>query len=326
MLNQTAPHAQPLAQTQIERFYYQCLRIRRVEEKLIELYPSDKIKSPVHLSIGQESVSVGVCESLAPSDIVFGTYRCHALYLAKGGNLDRMMAELYGKIDGCGRGKAGSMHLVDLSVGMMSASAIVATTLPHAAGYALAEKMKGSNVVVTVFFGEGAMDEGVFHETINFAALKKLPVLFVCENNHYAIYSHIRDRMSGENPCERARAYRVPATRVEGGDIVRLHEVARADIAAIRQGSGPRFIECETQRWRDHVGPDEDRKIGYRPDTLLDAWIANDQLRRLGEMLPAAKRQAIDAQVETELAAAVTFAEQSPFPADAELYEHVFHG
>ncbi len=310
----------------LERFYYQCLRIRRVEEKLIELYPSDKIKSPVHLSIGQESVSVGICEALARTDVVFGTYRCHALYLAKGGDLDRMMAELYGKADGCGRGKAGSMHLVDLAVGMMSASAIVATTLPHAVGYALAQKMKRSNTVVAVFFGEGAMDEGVFHESINFAALKKLPVLFVCENNHYAIYSHIRDRMAGENPCERARAYGVPATHVARGDILRLNDVASAEIAAIRQGAGPRFIECETQRWRDHVGPDEDRKIGYRADAALDGWIADDQVRRLAELIPAARRRALDDQVEAELAAAVAFAEQSPFPADDELYEHVFHG
>jgi TPP-dependent pyruvate/acetoin dehydrogenase alpha subunit len=309
----------------LERFYYQVLRIRRVEETLIELYPSDKIKSPVHLSIGQEAVSVGVCEALAPTDVVFGTYRCHALYLAKGGDLDRMMAELYGKADGCGRGKAGSMHLVDLSVGMMSASAIVATTIPHAVGYALAQKMKRRDVVVAAFFGEGAMDEGVFHESINFAALRRLPILFVCENNYYAIYSHIRDRMAGENPCERARAYQVPATRIERGDIVRLHETARADVAAIRAGGGPRFIECETQRWRDHVGPDEDRTIGYRADTTLDDWIADDQLARLAALLPEATRRAVEARVERELAAAVAFAEQSPFPADAELYDHVFH-
>src|SRR5438105_4522048 len=230
MLDHTLPRG--LSATQLERFYCQCRLIRRVEEKLIELYPSDKIKSPVHLSIGQEAVSVGVCEALAPSDVVFGTYRCHALYLAKGGDLDRMMAELYGKVDGCGRGKAGSMHLVDLGVGMMSASAIVATTLPHAVGYALAQKMKRTDVVVTVFFGEGAIDEGVFHESINFAALKQLPVLFVCENNHYAIYSHIRDRMAGADPCARARAYQVPATRVAGGDILRVHEAAQRDVAA----------------------------------------------------------------------------------------------
>jgi TPP-dependent pyruvate/acetoin dehydrogenase alpha subunit len=324
MLSDTVNRTQ--ARAQLEQFYYRCLLIRRVEEQLIELYPSDKIKSPVHLSIGQESVSVGVCEALAATDIVFGTYRCHALYLAKGGDLNRMMAELYGKVDGCGRGKAGSMHLVDLSVGMMSASAIVATTLPHAVGYALAQTMKRSNVVVAAFFGEGAMDEGVFHESINFAALKRLPVLFVCENNHYAIYSHIRDRMAGENPCERARAYGVPATRIDGGDILRLNEVARADLAAIRAGGGPRFIECETQRWRDHVGPDEDRTIGYRPDTVLDGWIADDQVRRLAALLPDATRRAIEARVERELAAAVAFAERSPFPEDAELYAHVFHG
>src|SRR5258708_12920689 len=157
MLNDTAQR--PLSQVQLERFYYQGLKIRRVEEKLIELYPSDKIKSPVHLSIGQESVALAVCEALARSDVVFGTYRCHALYLAKGGDLDRMIAELYGKVDGCGRGKAGSMHLVDLSVGMMSASAIVATTLPHAVAYPLAQKIKRSTSVVAPLFSEAPIDK-----------------------------------------------------------------------------------------------------------------------------------------------------------------------
>lgn len=308
----------------IARFYRQIRRIRRVEEVVIELYPTDKIKSPVHLSIGQESVSVGVCEALRPTDIVFGTYRGHALYLAKGGGMNAMMAELYGKADGCARGKAGSMHLVDIPAGMMGTSAIVATSIPQAVGYAFAIKRRRSDAVVVCFFGEGAMDEGVWHESMNFAALKKLPVLFVCENNNYAIYSNVKDRMAGGQVCARAATYGIPAVRIERGDTRQVFAQTAADAAAIRAGSGPRFIEAMTCRWRDHVGPGEDRVHRYRPDAELDAWIAADEMKTLGALLQPAARDAIDREVEAELAAAIAFAEQSPYPDNREIFDHVF--
>lgn len=308
----------------IARFYKQIRRIRRVEETVIDLYPTDKIKSPVHLSIGQESVSVAVCEALRPTDVVFGTYRGHALYLAKYGDMKAMMAELYGKADGCARGKAGSMHLVDMKVGMMGTSAIVATSISQAAGYAFALKQRKSDAIVACFYGEGAMDEGAWHETMNFAALKKLPVLFVCENNGYAIYSPVKDRMSSVNICARSESYGIPAARIENGDTRKLYAKVQSDAAAIRAGSGPRVIEAMTCRWRDHVGPGEDRVHRYRPDAELNAWIAADEMKKLGELLPAAKRAEIDRDVEAELAAAITFAEQSPYPEDREIYDHVF--
>ena len=169
----------------VGRLFAAMLRIRRVEEEIIRVYSSDKVKSPVHLSIGQESIAVGVCDNLRPTDILYATYRGHAAYLAKGGNINRMMAELWGKSDGLASGKAGSMHLGDRAAGMIGTSAIVATGIPLAVGNALAMKMQQKDVVTTVFFGEGATDEGVFHESMNFAALKKLPILFVCENNQY---------------------------------------------------------------------------------------------------------------------------------------------
>ena len=159
--------------------YRSLYRIRRVEEEIARIYPSDKIKSPVHLSIGQEAVSVGVCEALHRDDIVFGTYRNHALYLAKGGDLKAMMSELYGKATGCAKGKGGSMHLVDIAAGVMGGSAIVATTLPQAVGYALAAQLQGRPQMVVSFFGDGAVEEGAFHESLNFAALRKLPVIFI---------------------------------------------------------------------------------------------------------------------------------------------------
>lgn len=306
-----------------ERLYAEMLRIRRVEEEIIRVYPSDKVKSPVHLSIGQESVAVGVCDNLRADDIIYATYRGHAVYLAKGGNMDRMMAELWGKSDGLASGKAGSMHLGDMNVGMIGTSAIVSTSIPLAVGNALAMKMRGREIVTVVFFGDGATDEGVYHESLNFAALKKLPILFVCENNNYAIYSHVADRMPKVNICDRAEVYGIPALRIEGGDVFRIHREAGAAIDAVRHGEGPRLLECETFRWRDHVGPGEDRHIQYRPDEELDKWIANDQVARLGNLLDDQIRDHIEDEVMMEIGKAIDYAEASPFPDASVMYANV---
>jgi pyruvate dehydrogenase E1 component alpha subunit len=300
--------------------------IRRVEEEIIRLYPTDKIKSPVHLSIGQEAVSAAVCDHLDKSDVLFGTYRGHALYLAKGGDVPRMMAELYGKVDGCARGKAGSMHLVDPSVNMMGTSAVVATGVSNAVGAALALKMQRSKAIVVCFFGEGATDEGAWHESMNFASLKKLPILFVCENNFYAIYSHVKDRMAGPGLRSRSKAYGIEAELIEDHEPMKLHERAGVAIAAVRSGGGPRFLECMTYRWRDHVGPGEDRVHQYRPDDELNAKIEGDNLKLVGDMLPADLRQSIEGAVEKRVADAIAFAEASTFPEDQEVYDHVFSG
>ncbi len=312
----------------IERLYRQLYRIRRVEEEIIRIYPSDKIKSPVHLSIGQEAVAVGVCDNLRPGDILYGTYRGHAIYLAKGGSLDRMMAELYGKADGLAAGKAGSMHLGDVGAGMIGTSAVVGTTLPLALGHAFALRQRRSEAaagpIVCAFFGEGAMDEGVFHETANFASLRKLPIIFVCENNHYAIYSHVESRMPEVNIVERAEAYRIPARHIPAGDIFAIHDAAREAVDAVRAGGGPRFLECETFRWRDHVGPGEDVHLGYRTADSLKPWMDNDQNARLAGMLGDAARAAIQAEVDAEIARAIAFAEQSPFPAAETMYANVY--
>jgi len=308
-----------------ERAYRSMYRIRRVEEEIIRVYDTDVIKSPVHLSIGQEAVSTAICETLQPDDVVFGTYRGHALYLAKGGDLNGMMAELYGKADGMARGKAGSMHLVDTSVNMMGTSAIVATTIPHAVGYAYAAKLKKTGQVVVVFFGDGATEEGVFHESVNFAALKKLPILFVCENNLYAIYTGLDARVGATKLLDRVRSYNIPAEYVESGDYDDIHTAARRAVQEIRNGNGPQFLECMTYRWRDHVGPGEDRYLQYRPDHELDEWVKNDQVTKLGVKLNAVHRAAIEAEVDASIVAAVAYAEKSLFPSEDELLEHVFH-
>ncbi len=313
-----------LGEADLARCYTQLLRIRRVEEEIIRLYPTDKIKSPVHLSIGQEAVSVAVCDQLNRDDVLFATYRGHAAYLAKGGDLRRMWAELYGKADGCGRGKAGSMHLVDPEVNMMGTSAIVASGVPDAVGFALAVKLRKEDRIVVCFFGEGATDEGAVHESVNFAALHRLPILFVCENNEYAIYSHVSARMAGYGLCDRYRAYGVPCEKDESGDFMTTYGVAGRALADIRKGLGPRFVEIATTRWRDHVGPGEDRHYGYRCEDTLSAAIAEDQVAYVGSMIEESVRREIADSVERELAEAIAFAESSPFPEDQEVFDHVF--
>lgn len=303
----------------VDEMYRSMFLIRRVEERIAEIYDTDKIKSPIHLSIGQEAPAVGVCMALSPNDVVFGTYRGHALYLAKGGDLSKMVAELYGKATGCGKGKAGSMHLGDKAVGMMGTSAIVSTTIPQAVGYALAEKMKGRDTVVPVFFGDGATEEGVFWESLNFAALMKLPVIFVCENNQYAIHTPWNKRVPQPNYCERASAFDVPASWVADNNIIEIFQEASRLVAGAR-GGGPRFLEVETYRWREHVGPSEDWDLGYRDKEEGQKWMARDEMVRIGAMVPVAKRIEIEAECETHINAAFEFAEGSPFPKNEELY------
>src|SRR3954469_18690502 len=223
------------------KLYRSLYRIRRVEEEIARVYPTDKIKSPVHLSIGQEGVAVGVCEALEPSDVVFGSYRGHAMYLAKGGDVRRMIAELYGKVDGCARGKGGSMHLVDVAQGVMGTSAVVATTIPNAVGYAYAIKVRRERRVVVSFFGDGATEEGVFHEALNFAALKKLPVLFVCENNFYSSHLPLTDRRSSEGLYQLGEFYRVPSFRIDGNNALEVRSAAIDAVERARGGQGPTF-------------------------------------------------------------------------------------
>ena len=235
-----------------------------------------------------------------------------------------MLAELYGKSTGCSRGKSGSMHLIDLSVGVMGTSAIVASTIPQAVGYAWATKARGEKTVVAVFFGEGAMDEGVFHESINFAALKSLPILFVCENNSYAIHSHINERMANPDIPQRAGAYGVTAQRINDGNTQEIYDKTTEAVSAIHNGLGPQFLEIMTYRYRGHVGPEEDREWNYRPDSELNAWIAKDEIKRLASKVDADAREAIETEVDAEIAAAIQFAENSPFPGDDEVFDHVF--
>ncbi|OFX13896.1 MAG: acetoin dehydrogenase, partial [Alphaproteobacteria bacterium RIFOXYD12_FULL_60_8] len=216
---------------------YRLLRlIRRVEEEVARIYPTDKIKSPVHLSIGQEFVAVGAIDPLNADDVVGITYRGHAAYIAKGGNLNAMMAELFGKKDGCAGGKAGSMHLVDPDAGILGASAVVGTSVPIGLGYALAMKRQGKGRVALLFCGDGATEEGAFTESLNFAALHKLPAVIVVENNSYAIHAPQSKRWATDRLCQRAETYDVPATLISSGDIFEVRQAVAEAVGRARAG------------------------------------------------------------------------------------------
>lgn len=315
-----------LASADLDRIYRSLRLIRRAEEEIARIYPSDKIKSPVHLSIGQEAVSVGVCDVLRVDDVVAPTYRGHAAYLAKGGPLRGLFAELYGKVTGVAGGKGGSMHLIDMAHYVLGASAVVGTTIPVAVGFALALKRSKSDRVAVAFFGDGATEEGVFAESLNFASLQKLPVLFVCENNYYAIHTPITRRWATNRLCERVETYGIPAHRVDDSDVFDLRTLAAGAVARMRHGEGPSFIECRTYRWREHVGPNEDYDQGYRARDDFNRWLKDDQMERVGRMLSDERRAQIDSEIELEIADAVEFAESSPYPTIENLYTNVFAG
>lgn len=309
----------------LERLYGKLWLTRRFEEVVAEIYPTDKIKSPVHLSIGQESVAVGVCDALRADDVVSGTYRGHATYLAKGGDASAMMAELFGKDGGCARGKGGSMHLVDMGRGVLGSSAVVGSTVPVAMGYAFALKREGKGRVVAAFFGDGATEEGVLWESLNFAQLHKLPILFVCENNGYAIHEPIAKRWAVRDLIAKVRAFGLPARRIDDGDVLAIRAATIAAVEPMRTGaSGASFIECVTYRWREHVGPNADYDAGYRSRSELEPWQASDQAARLAGMIAPHARRRIEEEVEQAVRAAVSFAERSPFPPSSELSTHVF--
>lgn len=308
----------------VERLYRSLKFIRVVEDEVARVYPTDRIKSPVHLSIGQEFVAAGVCDVLAPQDRVSITYRGHAAYLAKGGDLKGMIAEMYGKRAGCAKGRGGSMHLVDMSAGVLGASAVVGTSIPVAAGVALAAKRRGEGQLVVCFIGDGATEEGCFSETLNFAALHRLPLLFVCENNGYAIHEPLSARWATNRLCERVATYGIPAHRIEDGDVFAVRATAQDAVTRIRDGGGPVFMEVMCYRWREHVGPSQDFDQGYRALDELRPWIERDQVERLSRMIAPERLAAIHEDITAAVAAAFAFAEESPFPHPEELHDHVY--
>lgn len=323
--------AVPCSLETMKRMHYDMLRIRLVEEMLAARYPEQEMRCPVHLCIGQEAIAVGVCAQLSDADYVLSGHRSHGHYLAKGGDLRAMMAEIYGRATGCTGGKGGSMHLVDLAVGFLGATPIVAASIPIAVGAALGSVMRGEPRAVTVFFGDAAPEAGVFHESVNFAVLKRLPVLFVCENNLYSVYSPLSVRQpEGRSLASLAAGQGLWSAQGDGNDVMEVWAMARKAVQRVRSGEGPAFLEFATYRWREHCGPYYDNDLGYRTQQEFEAWkqrcpLARSRARLLeAGMITPQDEEAMTAALGREIDEALRFAKTSPFPDGDRMMEHVY--
>ena len=314
-----------------KELYFSMLRIRMVEEKITELYSEQEMRCPVHLSIGQEAVAVGVCDHLDREDIVMSAHRAHAHYLAKGGNLKSMIAELYGKETGCAMGKGGSMHLVDLNSGFFAAVPIVGSTIPVAVGVAWAFKLKKSSNIVTVFLADGATEQGVFFESLDFASLKNEPILFVCENNFYSVYSQLDVRQArGREISVLAKSHGIKTFTGDGNNVDQVSELTSEAVKYIKSNNSPAFIEFDTFRWLEHCGPNGDDDLGYRKKGELDHWIKRDPIEsyksRMIENHKLTEKEIIK-NIEvicTEIDEAFKFAKESLFPDQSILNQHIY--
>lgn len=317
----------PLDRDTLIAFYRTMRLIRRFEERVVELVNRDEIPGVTHEYVGQEAVATGVCHALRPDDVITSTHRGHGHILAKGGDPRRMIAELMGKTSGYNLGRGGSMHIADLSLGIYGANGIVGAGSPIACGAALAAKLEGIDRVAVAFFGDGGMNQGVVHEALNLAAIWKLPVVFVCENNGYAISASISQMAKLERLADRAAAYGMPGERVDGMDVLAVHAATTRAVERARGGGGPTLVECRTYRFVGHFTAEKARGLKYRTDEEIAEWRKRDPL----VIYPAWLRQEgicdpaqVDAEVEALLDEAVAFARQSPFPAPEEALEGMY--
>lgn len=248
------------------KLLFEMLRIRMVEEAIADRYAEQAMRSPMHLCIGQEAIAVGVSSLLDKADVVFSNHRAHGHYLAKGGSLNAMIAELYGRKDGCCGGRGGSMHLIDLNAGFLGSTPIVGGTVPLAVGAAWAKKLKNDEGIVVVYFGDGCIEEGVVHESLNFSALHKLPIIFICENNHFSVYTRLENRQPARPIYKIAMCHGMGASIGNGNDVIEVRSLFSSALDEVKSGSGPQFLEFKTYRWREHCGPNFDDSLGYRSE------------------------------------------------------------
>jgi len=313
----------------LQNMYLQMVRIRRFEEEAGRLMEEGKIPGALHLYVGQEAIASGVMQHLSASDQITSTHRGHGHLIAKGGEFDRMFAELYGRVTGYCKGKGGSMHISNMELGMLGANGIVGAGPPIAIGAAFSNKFRNTDNVTIAFFGDGASNEGSVHEAANMAALYKLPCIFICENNGYGEYTAQANHQAIVDVADRAAGYGMPGVVVDGMDVMAVYEVAGAAIQRARKGAGPTLMECKTYRYYDHVGI---RGMGltYRTDEELEKWKKRDPIRlfeeRLVEMglLTGKKISNIYSKINAEIESAIKFAEDSPFPNTSELLEDVY--
>jgi len=313
--------------------YKQMLTIRLCEESLVDPILSGEIQCPVHLCSGEEAIAVGVCAALQKQDYIFGTHRSHGHFLAKGGKVEELIAEVFCRDAGCSRGRGGSMHLVDAEIGMLGSAPIVAGTISLATGAALASKIRGDKRVAVAFFGDGSSNEGVLFESLNFAAVNRLPVIFVCENNLYSTHMPIRDCRPNEEIYRIALPFDIPSKRIDGNDVLAVYEAANEAAVACRNGTGPFFIECLTYRLRGHVGPDDNIQgthTDIRPKEEISKWKQKDPIPKFERYLLESgiisqdDLKEIKAEISKEIDRAYHAAQQSLFPKEQELMNYVF--
>jgi len=307
--------------------YKQMLKIRLFEEKVFDLYAQNLVPGTIHLYLGEEAIAVGICTALNKDDYITSTHRGHGHCIAKGAELKRTMAEILGKKTGYCKGKGGSMHIADFSIGMLGATAVVGAGLPIAVGAALSAKLRKTNQVVACFFGEGASNQGTFHESINMASTWHLPVIFVCENNLYAMGTRQSRVMNIENIADRATAYGIPGTVVDGNDVLAVYEATQKAVERARKGEGPTLIECKTYRHKGHSRVDPAK---YRPKEEVEEWLAKDPIKRFKQKLlqtstlTEAEVQQIEKEITVEIEETVKFAMESPYPTPEEALEDVY--
>jgi pyruvate dehydrogenase E1 component alpha subunit len=301
------------------KLYHTMLRIRRFEEKVMDLYARQMVPGIVHLYIGEEAVATGVCANLRENDYITSTHRGHGHCIAKGGELRYMMAELYGKSTGYCHGKGGSMHIANIDLGILGANGIVPSGMPISGGAALSIKMRGTDQVAACFFGDGGANNGAFHESLNLAAAWKLPVVYVCENNQYAISVAAKRVSSIDDYYLRKAAYGIEGCKVDGNDVRAVYKAAKEAVARARKGGGPTLIECKTYRWRGHYEGEADRTYTYRTKEEIEGWMKRCPLDRFKKVLrkegvKESEFERLEKDVQRELEEAIRFAEESPFP------------
>ncbi len=309
------------------RMYSQMLRIRRVEERLMDIFAQGKIPGFIHVSIGQEAVPVGVCSVLRPDDYISNTHRGHGQALAKGADLKKFMAELYGRRDGYCRGKAGSMHVACKELGIIGSNGVVGGGIPIALGTAFASQYQGNDRVTVCFFGDGATNEGAFHESINLAAVWNLPMVFCCENNRWAEFTPQKVHTKLEDLSRRAEAYGIPGVTVDGDDVLKVREAAEKAVAKARKGEGPTLLECQTHRWFGHFAGDSQK---YRDPKEIEEVRKFDPILRFQNLLLEMKHLTLELvkkmedQLRVEIEEAVAFAESSPVPGKEDILQDVY--
>tara|TARA_X000000950_G_scaffold288217_1_gene403939 strand:- start:307 stop:1248 length:942 start_codon:yes stop_codon:yes gene_type:complete len=290
-------------------------KIRKVEETISKLYSENEMRCPVHLSIGQEAVATGVCANLSRNDEIISTHRSHAHYIAKGGNLNSMIAEIYGKSTGCAKGIGGSMHLQDLKKGINGAVPIVGSTIPIGVGIAYYNKLKKNKKTVTIFFGEGATEEGVFHESLNFAGIHNLANLFICENNLYSVYTSIDKRHSKKRSLRKiAEANDILYFSEDGNDVNKVFNLIKKVLKIIKRKSKPVLVEFKTYRWLEHCGPNWDDELNYRPKGELKKWMTRCPLKKIKSLIKKEKALYLQSKIDQEVEKAFSHAKKSKFP------------